>query len=176
MTCAYQNLTRKIRRSMLKEVEYDIDRGSLHLSSFFNPAGKIKYPEILKSVALTGDETALAHELITQCCFREYDDEHPTEDGSLSKISCDACLAFAEDEFRRFYLRALCNIAIAEGRTIEIYSEQENEDLCPESQDLIGLTVDPYQLLQDMRKHIAFCTALWIAEGPASGLSVRIRE
>ncbi len=97
--------------------------------------------------------------------------------GKPVKVPRNAHETLAEGEFNRFYIRGLCRRAIDEGLSaLEVYRAKEVRDPRPESQNMIGKSLDPSQLLNDLRTQIGIDTVLGLPSGPNSGLSARIRR
>jgi hypothetical protein len=81
----------------------------------------------------------------------------------------------AEGEFNRFYIRAICVIALRRGQTdVEVYRAKDVIKPRPESASKMGSRVDANALLNDLRTSIGVESALGIPAGPNSGLSVRL--
>jgi hypothetical protein len=81
----------------------------------------------------------------------------------------------AEGEFGRFYLRALCLRALADGTNhLVIYRAKAVMNPRPDSQAKIDTTIDAATLLADLRAHSGVDTALGLPPGPNSGLSARL--
>ena len=100
-----------------------------------------------------------------------------TKSGIITaKVPKDANKTLAEGEFNRYYIRGVCKKAISEGLEIEVYRAKQVEKPRPESQALIGKTLDPKTLLDDLRERIGVDTALGVPAGPNSGLSVRLKR
>jgi hypothetical protein len=80
----------------------------------------------------------------------------------------------AEGEFNRFYIRALCRRAIANGiPRLVVFRAKTVSNPRPESQEKIWLQIDPIVTLTDLRASPGVETALGIPGGPNSGLSVK---
>ena len=71
--------------------------------------------------------------------------------------------------------RALCRRAIEDGiGELIVYRARPTVNPRPESEALVETTVDPAELLADLRAHPGEATALGIPAGPNSGISVRL--
>ena len=55
-----------------------------------------------------------------------------------------------------------------------VYRARPAENPRPESEALVETTVDPFDLLADLRAHPGEATELGIPAGPNSGISVRL--
>lgn len=171
MSFNFMDLTSDIRQKMIKEIQEDIAKNNLYYSKRFNQNGKQKYPEILiKNVTSNGNDVSLGLELKENQCFL-------TEEMSargLRKVPVNAPEIFAEGEFNRFYIRALCLHALAEGKNLEVYRAKNVVGARSSSQEKIGDLVDPQSLLNDVRNNIGIDTHLGLPAGPNSGLSVKL--
>ena len=89
--------------------------------------------------------------------------------------SSNASEVFAEGEFNRFYIRALCKRVISDNKgRLEIYRAKQVSNPRIESEMMIGRIIDPSKLLDDLRTNIGVDTVLGLPCGPNSGLSIRI--
>ncbi|RKG58962.1 hypothetical protein D7X30_15455 [Corallococcus sp. AB011P] len=81
---------------------------------------------------------------------------------------------FAEGEFNRFYIRALCRRAEEDDiEHLVIYRAKAAESPRVESEMRIGQAMVPDRLLRDLRTNIGVGTALGLPQ-PNSGLSVHL--
>lgn len=60
------------------------------------------------------------------------------------------------------------------GNSVEVYRAKAVQQPRPQSERLVGTTVDVHRLLRDLRTNVGVDTALGIPAGPNSGLSVRL--
>lgn len=94
--------------------------------------------------------------------------------GTTAAVPINAHLTLAEGEFNRYYMRGLCLRAIEEKIPMLII-ERVKGVLNPRasSQRRLGASVDPNQLLADLRQYKEE-TVLEVPGGPNSGISVRL--
>lgn len=169
----FENLDEIIRKLMNDEIDFDIEKDQLYLSKRFNEKGQKIYKDLLKDSVQNGDEQTLAVSLKNNGCFKAYE-ERKTKSGLTSaKVPETANLTLAESEFNRFYIRALCVRAINDSLVLVVYRARHSDKPRSESENLIGQTIDPQNLLDDLRKNIGIETALGLPPGPNSGLSIR---
>jgi len=169
-------LSERIRGLMMNEVGYDQARGALYLSKRFSERGRVEYAEILGGVVRGADDDTLAAQLRARGCFGETETSH-SKTGKLiiKKVPINAADTFAEGEFNRFYVRAVCLAAIEDGHgKVEVYRARYSENPRIESEALIGRMIDAQQLLEDLRTNIGVDTCLGLPPGPNSGLSARL--
>lgn len=170
MNFDFKNLDTKTRQLMLKEVQNDINSQNLYLSKRFNPSGISAYTHLLIEAINNGNEQSLAESLRNNNCFNTTE----LRKGKPVKVPVTAPTSFAEGEFNRFYIRALCVIALESGQSLEIYRARYSENPRAESLLLIGKTVDAYNLLSDLRNNTGVDTALGLPPGPNSGICVKL--
>jgi hypothetical protein len=93
----------------------------------------------------------------------------------MVKVPHTAAQTFAEGEFNRFYLRALCRFTLENGGTeLEVYRAKSVTNPRMDSEARIGTRVSVTQLLDDLRANNSVENALRLPPGPNSGLSARL--
>jgi hypothetical protein len=170
------NLDERTRELMLEEVEYDVARNQLHISPFLSGQGQRDYPSLLREAIEHGDAESLAeslrgHRRIARTLHRR----KPTGGYTIVTVPKTAAQTLAESEFNRYYIRALCRRALAEGvKELIVYRAKPVANPRPESEALLETAVDPAALLEDLRIHTGDEEPeLGIPAGPNSGISVR---
>lgn len=160
---------------MLDEIRADMRASILYSGRRLSPTGLQQYPTLLLQAAQSQDDSWLATQLRIPGYF------NPTEIRNLksgpisAKVPSNAPDMLAEGEFNRFYMRGLCLYAIANGiQTLVVYRAKQVNNPRPDSQRLLGTTVNPSALLADLRANIGIDTILGLPAGPNSGLSVRL--
>lgn len=174
MALNLRNLDSRTRELMLEELLIDIEKKVLYLSKRLNDSGILKYPELLRYAIEKGNDNILAQELKNGYLKVTEQRKKPKGGFSVVNVPVNANEMLAEGEFNRFYMRALCSRAIDEGKVLIVYRAKNVTNPRPESQMKIGHTVNPHQLLKDLRENIGTDTALGLPAGPNSGLSVRL--
>lgn len=102
---------------------------------------------------------------------------HPrkTKNGtSMVKVPITAPTTFAEGEFNRYYIRAVCLRAINEGRAIEVVRAKSVANPRAESEQLIGTSLEPAVVLTDVRENPGADLVQGVPSGPNSGLSIHL--
>lgn len=174
MPFIFENLDSVTRAAMLSEIEHDIASGSLYTSKRFKDSGIERYPNILRTICQGGSEVNLATTLRKEGCFKDVEERVVKGKIISAKVPDNAAELFAEGEFNRFYLRALCLRAIQEGQSIQIYRARESVNPRAESEALIGKILNPETLISDLRHNTGVDTILGLPPGPNSGLSGRL--
>ena len=174
MTFNFQNLDSVTRTTMLEEVEDDLKHNKLYKSSRLNEMGNAEYANLLKGAIKAGNEVTLT-ESLTKDFFKETEERTRALKKFSARVPQNANEIFAEGEFNRFYIRALCVIAISKGQKfVNVYRAKDTANHRIESEAKIGENVDAKELLTDLRTSIGVDTALKLPSGPNSGLSVRL--
>lgn len=170
------DLVPETRTRMLEEIDRDLEDGELYRSPRLNDEGRNEYPDLLKESVTNHDEDWLAGQ-IRQNGLLKAMEEKKARGGvgtTTAKVPVTAADTLAQGEFNRFYIRALCVRATAEGRALQVYRARPSSNPRPESEAMIGTTVDPERLLYDLRINIGVDTVLGLPAGPNSGLSVKL--
>lgn len=170
MSFKFQNLDSRTREVMLDEFNFDVDKNKVYFSTRFNKNGYDLYPQLMRNVIKEGNEVTLANELRNNNCFKQLEE---TTRGNR-KVPVTAAETFAEGEFNRYFIRAICLRAIEEDLGLEVYRAKEVSSPRYESIQMIGKKVDSTKLLDDLRLNIGVDTALGLPNGPNSGLSVKL--
>jgi len=176
MPSHFADLDEQTRRLMLSEIESDLAAEALYVSKRFSESGSAAYPEALREAVAHGDEGTLASSLASGEYFidREWVNRKPN--GYWKDVPRDCAQTFAEGEFNRFYMRAVClKAADVEPTVLEIYRAKAVMNPRPESEVLVGMCIEPNELLADLRANKGFETIIGLAV-PNSGLSVRLKK
>lgn len=173
MGLIYRNLDERTRQLMVKEIDRDIEAGSLYISDNLNQEGRLRYPSLLLDAAKEGTDSGLATKILGLLNPREK--PRRLKSGGLSappKMRSNAHEMLAEGEFNRFYIRALCLRGIEDGiQELTVYRAKSVESPRPDSESKIGQRLPVRQLLDDLRTRAGVDTALGLPPGPNSGLS-----
>ena len=171
------NLDSETRQHMIAEVERDVSIGTLYTGRYLSDVGLERYPGLLREAIEYGTDESLASALSEPGLFAEsYQKRTPSGGYTISKVPYTAPTTLAEGEFNRFYLRGLCQRAIAGGQAVEIYRARDSVTPRLESEAMIGRHLDAAALLVDLREHVGVDTALGLPPGPNSGLSGRLTD
>ena len=174
MGLIYHSLDVEIREFMLAEFKFDIEKGKIYLSKRFNDKGQTYFPRVMERHILEGSDDTLADDLKTNFCFKTHEERRTAKGITMAKIPESASQTFAEGEYNRFYMRALCIKAVKTNRQIQVYRGRHSENPRSDSEALIGSFVNPETLLADLRENIGLDTALGLPNGPNSGLTLKL--
>jgi len=165
----FLNLDEKTRNLMLNEINSDISSNKLYLSNRLNQNGKDKYSNYLIESVKNGNEETFTNLLVQGNNFNE------TEliQGKSKKVPSNAATLLCQSEFNRYYIRAICLRALNQDQNeIEIYRGRESSWARPESELLIGTSLNATDLLEDLRNSIGISPKLFPEIN--SGLTVKI--
>ena len=164
------------RTLMLQELEYDLERNQLHISPYLSGQGVHDYADLLREAMESGDETTLADMLnqmrrITRTAHRRL----PQGGYNIVSVPSNAAEMIAEDAFNRYYIRAICRRALADGfDEVIVYRAKPASSPRPHSEELLETAVNPANLLEDLRHFSGEETIMGIPGGPNSGISVHL--
>ena len=160
---------------MLDELNRDIEEKKVNFSSYFNETGERIWLAKLKEAIQNYDDDWLANQLKRNQCFL-VSKPFTTKTGktSMRSVPHTAAETFAEGEFNRLYMRAICLRALAGGgKTVVVYRGKTVENPREGSEYKIGHYVPANELLTDLRSSQGRGTRLGIGE-PNSGISVKL--
>ena len=127
---------------------------------------------MLKGALETQNDTWLANKLYGY--FNATEPRHLEKGIIQAAIPETANITLAEDEFNRFYMRALCLFAIANNIPYLIVCQTKTvQDHRPRSVAKLGSSINPTDLLDDLRTYKERDTRLGLGE-PNSSLSVKL--
>jgi hypothetical protein len=159
---------------MADEIASDIASGALYLSPRLTPSGRRDYPKMLAAAAAKGSPDSLAAILRPLMAAKEMSTSK-TGKPYEKNVPVNAAESLAEGEFNRFYVRAVCLTALANGcQEVEVYRAKPVSTPRPESEARIGKRIDAAKLLADVRTTVRTDTALGVPAGPNSGLSAKL--
>jgi hypothetical protein len=166
----------RTRMLMLAEIRYDLDCNNLHISPDLSGQGIHDFPSLLKKAVKVGNEESLANELDQKARIARTTHRRRPNDGfAIVNIPANAAKMIAEDAFNRYYIRAVCLRAIADGAdNVLVYRAKPVNDPRTYSEELNETAVDPTDLLLDLRANTGEATEMGIPGGPNSGISVYI--
>ncbi|HEX9692264.1 MAG TPA: hypothetical protein VGA22_09220 [Gemmatimonadales bacterium] len=176
MGLEYRNLDDRTRKLMLVEIDGDIAASKLYLSDNLSDRGRQDYPELIREAAQRGNDDTLAAAIRGR--LNSHEKPRRLKSGGFSKppvMRSNAHEMLAEGEFNRFYIRALCVRAIEDGLSgLIVFRAKAVQNARSASEQMIGQTMAPEALLNDLRNSPGVDTALGLPPGPNSGLSAHL--
>lgn len=176
MAFEFRHLEERTRALMLEEIQSDIDEDRLYLSDNLSPDGRTQYSGALLQAASEGDELDLTARLTSM--LNSHEKPRKLKGGGFSKppvMRANAHEMLAEGEFNRFYMRAVCRLAIENGDSeVTVYRAKQVDKPRSASETMIGQRVPANQLLADLRDDPRVDRALGLPPGPNSGLCVHL--
>lgn len=156
---AYENLDDETRRLMIIEIEADLEEGArdpargLYISSYLNQTGVEAWPNLLLEAVRTGGDDTLARELDRQRCFKaEVQRRKPSGGFTIARVPVTAAATLSESQFNMYYMRALSVRAIELGAGLVVYRAKRVENPRSTSEEMIGRTLDPAEVLAALRE------------------------
>jgi hypothetical protein len=162
------------RKFMLEEIEMDVQSEKIYLSSYLTQSGQGNWAGLLLAAAQTGSDETLA--VSVRGMFSTKIQKRKHKGGFIwAAVPHNANEVLAESEFNRYFCRGLARHATDAGiPRLEVYRAKQVAQPRPESQQKIGLLVDPGVILIDLRSSQGVEPALGIPLGPGSGITLRI--
>lgn len=158
---------------MLAELDRELEQGTLYMGKDLSDEGEERYPGLLREAIESGDDSLLQERLSEDGIFNAMG----LRQGKPVKVPSNAPQRLAEGEFNRFYLRGLCLRAMEEGiDSVIVYRARESSSPRPESEALVGSSLNAEALLGDLRSNPGVDTAFGLPPGPNSGLSARLHS
>lgn len=155
-----------VRSHMGSEIQWDIARESLYLSPRLTTSGQKRWPELLREAAQHQTVSWLENRLVSEGLLLSFKDGR--------KVPVNAPPMLAEGEFNRFYCRGVCLEAIRLGKRVAVYRGKNVADPRWRSQALLGASMDPAEVLEDLRAGIGQDLIRGVPGGPNSGISLKI--
>jgi hypothetical protein len=176
MGLVYENLDDRTRHLMLDEMNLDVSQNRLMISPYLSGQGVHDYPQLLKDAIENGNDDSLAAALQQQRrLLRSYTRRTPGHGYATVSVPHNAAQIIAEDEFNRYYIRALALRAIETGvHELVVFRAKPVEQPREQSEALLETTLNPNDVLNDLRSHPGETPSLGVPAGPGSGLSVRL--
>jgi hypothetical protein len=174
-----------VRKYMIDELEFDKTNNNFYFSNRLQTIKHSVYIDLLRQALKEGNDESLASEIERNSCLIQQETRQTKYGPKIANLPYNAHVVLAEAEFNRYYIRGVCRKAQENVKQLEVYRAKQVSSPRPESQAKIGKTIDPTQLLNDLRKDSKLCeknhggwvdNALGIPAGPNSGLSVRIKN
>lgn len=154
----YENLDDETRSLMIAEIEGDIEEGrldparGLYVSSYLNETGTQMWAGLLVDAARAGGDDTLARELNRNGCFKSHTERRKPKGGfTTAKVPFTAAETLAEAQFNMYYMRALSLRAIELGVGLVVYRAKRVENPRSTSEQMIGTTLDPAEVLAGLR-------------------------
>jgi hypothetical protein len=150
----FLDLTKRTRKLMLEELEADVLSNTVYLSPRLSERGKADFVGILRDTFEKRSLGWISSELFD---FGRMADEEEYQKNGIwyrRRIGLMARTTLAEGEFNRYYIRAVCLIAIEEKQNVRVYRAKEVEKARPASQRLVGKRRKARKILEDLRTSI----------------------
>ncbi|EGR1837059.1 hypothetical protein Q5N63_04305 [Vibrio cholerae] len=175
MSIYLENLDSTTRDYMRSEVNMDFENNSVYYSKYLKSGLEDSWDDMLLKAVTEYDDVWLEKQVETQQLLVDtYQKRKPTGGFTTAKVPYTAPQTLAEGEFNRFYCRGLCARAIEEGKMVQVYRGKDVTNARSASEQMIGQTISPKELLDDLRTNVGVDTALGLPAGPNSGLTIKL--
>lgn len=169
----FRNLDAHTRTLMIEEISGDVACHALKLPHRLTPAGQSEYPGLLRSAAATGSEETFAAQLRSKAALVNSEMRRGKTGATKTAVPVNAAEIMADEEFNRFYVRAICRLAIENGSgKVEVYRAKTTPDAANEVELGIGKQHDAARLLADLRNSVDLDAALGLSSGRHAGLTL----
>lgn len=173
----FEPIPASTRKLMLAEFEFDVANKKLYFNPFLKPEAKTIYFQSLLAALTDGTPESLAETIAVNDLLVE---KHTyTKQGKQieAHVAKPFDTTLAAGEFNRYYMRAICLLAIDQGLdAVEVYRAKAVKIARQEIDERIGRRIDPQILLDDLRQTNFEDESSYGLGAPNSGLSVRIPE
>jgi hypothetical protein len=173
---SFTKLDASTRAIMVEEIQKAKTEDQLYFSTRFNESGRAVWPDRLLEAAGGHDEHWLAYQLEADGALKDFEGRaRPTGGYTVAHVPHTASGTLADGQFNRFYIAAICRLAIAAGHeTVDIYRARHRDEPRAESGLLEGTSRNATRLLEEVRgKNTSLrCDLL----KPNSGLSIQLRN
>jgi hypothetical protein len=159
------------RRYMCDEIALDEERGAIYEEPRLRPGVFGRYIHLLKEAAALGTPADFADAIRTQRLLVAME----SRSRGSARVPRIAANVLADTEFNRYYVRALCRRAMAEGFALEVYRARMVKKPRLASERRIGEKLAPEPLLRELRDASDRSPSpSGVPGGWNSGLSVRL--
>jgi len=170
----YENLDAEIRVLMMAEATRDQLAVSDYYGRRLTDIGRAEWPKLLRTAITVGDSSTLSAELKGSGSLKTQEPRTTKGITRLVTVPSNASDLLAQGEFNRYYNRGVCLAAIKRGQAdVVVYRARHSENPRPESERLIGTTINAQALLDDLRRHPGEETDVGLPM-VNSGLSVKL--
>jgi hypothetical protein len=146
----YANLDAETRRLMIEEINFDVAAKGIYFSNYLSPDGARRWPELLVKAIHAGTDDTLAHSLVG--CFKTLTERRTKHGITMVRVPVTAPQTLAEAQFNMYYIRALCQRALAAGGRIVVYRAKHVDVPRSVSEAMIGTELNPAIVLLALRE------------------------
>ncbi len=152
MAFTFKNMSPSIRQIMSAEIAQASQSNNFYLSTRFNNKGTILAANLIAQAANNYCEHWLAYEIESQALMKEYETRSKPLGGyTAAHVPHTAAETYAEGQFNRFYMIAICLEAVTQGKKVKVYRAKPVGNSRGSSNSLIGSEFDPSVLVLELR-------------------------
>jgi len=153
MGLQHSNLDEETRALMVEEIETDIADHTIYVSRYLTELGAQAWPELTIEAARNGSDDSLAAAVRQPGRLRTHTERRKPSGGfTMAAVPYNAHETMAESQFNLYVMRALARRAIASGQALQVFRGKAVDQPRASSEALIGSTVDPKFLLDELRR------------------------
>lgn len=170
MAFALEHLDRHTRRLMLAELDDDLAAQREYLDPRLADGAAPSYLGLLRAALQDGTPESFSEALAGSALLRSHEERRlPGGELITAKVPHTAAQTIAEGEFNRYYMRAVCRLALQGEGVVEVYRAKPVSKPRPEEG---AARRDAAQLLEDLRTSNISVSGSF--PGPNSGRSLRL--
>src|SRR6266404_2970542 len=163
----FRDLNEETRRLMLEEIESDAQTNTVYFGRRLTENGIRDWPALLRETAQQHTPEWLTQQLKTSGRIKATESSHYKGRQIIKDVPWNAAEMLAEGEFNRFYIRAICLTALANGfASVIAYRAKAVSVPRSESVKAIGTSIDAQKLLEDLRTNQGKNTIYGLPGGP----------
>ncbi len=169
MAFTLEHLDAQTRRLMLAELDDDLAAGRAYLDPRLVDGAAAGYLGLLRAALGAGTPESFSEALAGRGFLRSQE-ERKLASGEVirARVPYSAAQTIAEGEFNRYYMRAVCLLALQGGGTVEVYRAKAVKNPRPQEDTLHSAT----EMLEHLRtSNISIAGSF---PGPNSGRSLRL--
>jgi hypothetical protein len=171
----YEPVSPELRRLMLDELQHDVSNNSLYINPLLKADAAAAYLQQLVAALEAGSPESFAAALDEASPFQAEQTYLRQGRSVTAKLPANYALTLAAGEFNRYYMRAVCRLAIEQGSPgVELYRARAVSTPRQAVDERIGRRIDPQTLLADLRQTNFERPSEYDLGAPNSGLSLRI--
>ncbi len=171
----YEPVSADLRKLMLDELQYDAEHNALYINPLLKPGSAAAYLPLLLAALEAGTPESFALALSAVQLLEAQQTYTRQGREVTAKLPANYALTLAAGEFNRYFMRAVCRSAIAQGMpAVEIYRAKAVATPRQTADERVGRRVPPDALLADLRQSNFEQPSQYGLGAPNSGLSIRI--
>ncbi len=163
------------RKCLVQELDFDIANNNLYINPFLKKESEALYLALLRTALTHGNPESFAEAIATNAPLINKHTYSKEGREIEARVPSTFNTTLASGEFNRYYMRAVCLIALQHGEpTVEIYRAKAVSKPRQQADAHLGRRIDPQILLADLRQTNFESPSAFELGEPNSGLSIRL--